>query len=689
MSSNEGYATLLNENKVKLIAFYLPQFHPIPENNKWWGNGFTEWTNVTKAKPLFAGHYQPHLPADLGFYDLRLKETRHEQIKLARQYGIDGFCYHYYWFSGQRLLNRPIDDMYADHESEMPYCFCWANENWTRRWDGAESEVLIAQENNHDDDLNFIKEMIKYFQDPRYIKVEGAPILIVYIPQNLKDSKKTIRIWRDYCKSAGIDKIHLCAALTFGNYNYLQYGFDSGVEFPPHNVGSQDNKARAITFYEPFQGIVIQYASIANTYLKRIYGDAQVFKTVFPSWDNTARTENRALVVLNGDPDNYEYWLASTIDHVHQSGQRNPIVFINAWNEWAEGCHLEPDRLFGHGYLHATLNAKSGLRRFTDFKKKGLPLVDEKHSRTFWKDIAKTFRYHFLLNLGSLKLAVNRRPWLRRILLPLVRKVRELRTSDSLQIIILQQGKVGSLSIKNSLEYAYRQLSYPAVIHHVHALNNLDQREAYIKSTRENPEQSIRQIQNWRRLRKEIDSYPKRKWKIINLVRDPVAIKVSALFQTLNEHIPDWQKYLKNGELTMNDLEKLFYSKPEFGVNDLDTWHDEQIKALWGIDIFAIPFHKDKGYQIYRRANIDLLVIRLEDLNRIANRAIDEFLGIKNLIIQSINVANDKPYARLYDEFKTHPLSEKYVDKAYKLRFANHFYTADEIAAFRKHWLKQ
>ena len=348
----------MQTNKPKLIAYFLPQFHPTPENDLWWGKGFTEWTNVTKARALFEGHYQPHLPADLGFYDLRLKETRHEQIKLAKQYGIDGFCYHYYWFSGERILNRPIDDMYADKESDMPYCFCWANENWTRRWDAAEHEVLLAQKYLPDDDINFIKQMVKFFQDPRYIKVDGAPILIVYRPQHLPDSKKTIKIWRDYCKEVGIEKIHLCAALTHGNDDYIKYGFDSGVQFPPHDprLGIINDN---VEFFETHKGYVIDYRDLVSSYLTREYPSKNVYLTVSPSWDNTARTGDRAFILINSSPNNYENWLASAINKtINSFPNQQRMVFINAWNEWAEGCHLEPDRKYGHQFLEATINAK-------------------------------------------------------------------------------------------------------------------------------------------------------------------------------------------------------------------------------------------------------------------------------------------------------------------------------------------
>lgn len=422
---------LLPENKpaLRLIAFYLTQFHPTPENDQWWGKGFTEWTNVTKALPLFKGHYQPHLPGDFGFYDLRVRETRRDQIKVGKQYGINGFCYHYYWFSGKRILNLPLDDMLADPESDMPFCLCWANENWTRRWDAANHEVLIAQKYLPEDDLNFIKSLIPFFKDKRYIRIDGKPYLIIYRPQHLPNACNTMKVWREYCRSIGLGEIHLCAALTHGNEDYAQFGFDSGVEFPPHNIrhGIINDK---IKFFDTFQGHVMQYATIAQSFLDHTYGTARVFKTVFPAWDNTARTKSRALIVLNGTPENYEYWLSSTIDIVQRSNKGDQLVFINAWNEWAEGCHLEPDRWFGHSFLQATLNARNGLRRFTAFPDTDLPHTDETPHRTLRKDIGDVIHYHAWLKLGNLKLAINRRPWLRYVLLPAVKLLRIYRARN-------------------------------------------------------------------------------------------------------------------------------------------------------------------------------------------------------------------------------------------------------------------
>lgn len=401
----------------RLIAFFLTQFHPTEENDAWWGMGFTEWTNVTKATPLFGDHYQPHLPTDLGFYDLRLKETRLAQIALAKQYGIDGFCYYYYWFSGKRILNKPLDAMLADPEHDMPFCLCWANENWTRRWDAADHEVLIAQRYLPDDDLNFIRELEPYFRDPRYIRHEGAPLLIVYRPQHLPDARKSVKIWRDYCNERGIGRIHVVAALTRGNEDYEQFGFDGGVEFPPHNLRSS-NVNDVIEFDAPFYGNAMEYQAIAQSYLDREYAQGDVFRTVFPSWDNTARTQSRALVVLNGTPGNYEYWLDQTIRKTKERfpGQQR-FVFINAWNEWAEGCHLEPDRRFGRGFLEATRQAKAGNTRLSEFPDTALPTSGALIKRSLVGDLAWVVRCHFAAFVGNTKTRLNRLPWARSLAL--------------------------------------------------------------------------------------------------------------------------------------------------------------------------------------------------------------------------------------------------------------------------------
>lgn len=377
----------------KLIAFYLPQFHPIPENDEWWGKGFTEWTNVTKAEPLYEGHYQPHLPADLGFYDLRLRETRREQIQLAKRYGIEGFCYHYYWFSGKRLLEKPLNDMLADPDSDMPFCICWANENWTRRWDGAEHQLLMGQNYTNEDDIQFIKDLIPILKDPRYIKINNVPFVIVYRPQQLPDVHKTVATWRNYARKEGIEELHLCAALTHGNEDYLQLGFDSGIEFPPHNLNSVHSSNNEIDFKDKFSGYAINYDRIARSYLNRSTEDRLIFKTVFPSWDNTARCNNRALIVLNGTPTNYEYWLSESIKLTKRLNKnRESLVFINAWNEWAEGCHLEPDRKYGHQFLEATLRATSNLSTLTDFADIDIPKVPQ---RKFFRELNGITSYHF------------------------------------------------------------------------------------------------------------------------------------------------------------------------------------------------------------------------------------------------------------------------------------------------------
>ena len=345
---------------LKYIAFYLPQFHPVPENDSAWGKGFTEWVNVTKATPLFEGHYQPHLPTDLGFYDLRLREVQHQQIDYAKRYGIDAFCFHYYWFEGRRVLERPVEDFLADPAADIEFCLCWANENWTRRWDGHEDDVLIRQTYSPSDDLAFIEALLPYFRDPRYVRIDGAPVLLIYFPQKLPDAPATVARWRQVCREQGIGEIHLVAALTHGNWEFESLGFDAGMEFPPHDPRVSDYKHR-LDLFHPVVGAVAWFGDVANRYLSHDYRERLVYRGVFPSWDNSARVQGRGTIVLDGTPENYALWLhRATALTLQERPPSQQLVFINAWNEWAEGCHLEPDRRYGLNFLEATRRVKDG-----------------------------------------------------------------------------------------------------------------------------------------------------------------------------------------------------------------------------------------------------------------------------------------------------------------------------------------
>ena len=346
---------------VRLIAFYLPQFHPIPENDRWWGPGFTDWQNVVKSTPLFEGHYQPHLPGALGFYDLRLDEIRRRQVEMARAHGVYGFCYYYYWFNGRRILETPLNRYIADPNIDFPFCICWANENWSRRWDGGNREVLLVQEHDTESDMQFIREVIPLLKDPRYIRVDGMPLLVLYRADLLKVPAATAAGWREECEKAGLPGVHLCAAQTFDITDPRPYGFDSACEFPPHKhaVGHIAQDQRGLP--EDFKGWVCDYEMVARCSVTAPPPDYPLYRGLFPSWDNSARKRSQALIFHNSDPSRYEYWLRGLISYTRQNlvGDQR-IIFINAWNEWAEGAHLEPDLRYGSAYLDATKRAMSG-----------------------------------------------------------------------------------------------------------------------------------------------------------------------------------------------------------------------------------------------------------------------------------------------------------------------------------------
>ncbi|MGH8714782.1 MAG: glycoside hydrolase family 99-like domain-containing protein [Casimicrobiaceae bacterium] len=346
------------ESGVRVIAFYLPQFHPIPENDLWWGQGFTEWTNVRKAKPNFPGHYQPHVPGELGYYDLRDPVVRERQAALARQYGIHGFCYYYYWFNGKRLLERPLDEMLASGRPDFPFCVCWANENWTRRWDGLEKDVLLAQHYSLDDSRQFIRSLFRLFRDQRYIRVNGAPLLLIYKAALIPELARTIAMWRDECRSAGIGEIYTVAALTTSQGNPSALGLDAAVEFPPHGHMTERINER-LTFTNPrFGGMVFNLRNYVGQLLTRPRPEFRLFRGLLPSWDNTARRQDNGTIFAGSSPELFEYWLEQALrqTRVRHRGEER-LLFINAWNEWGEGCHLEPDQRHGRAYLEAVASA--------------------------------------------------------------------------------------------------------------------------------------------------------------------------------------------------------------------------------------------------------------------------------------------------------------------------------------------
>lgn len=347
--------------EIRTIAFYLPQYHPFPENDRWWGKGFTEWHNVAKAKPNFIGHYQPHLPADLGYYDLRVPEVMEQQAALAKRYGVSGFCFYYYWFSGKRLLELPIERMLSTGKPDMPFCLCWANENWTRRWDGRDQEILMAQNHSNEDDVAVITDLIRYFRSPNYIRINGKPLLLVYNIGAFPDFLRTAETWRDTCRKEGMGEIYLAFVESFFHEGRkpkpATVGCDASVEFPPHSLAQC--RIPSGTLVNPNSPVTADdYREIVVRSLTNQIPDYTRFRGVMPSWDNTPRRGDRSQVIEASSPGAFQAWLEGIYKQTRQQNFGDErIVFINAWNEWAEGAYLEPDRQYGHSYLEAVRNA--------------------------------------------------------------------------------------------------------------------------------------------------------------------------------------------------------------------------------------------------------------------------------------------------------------------------------------------
>jgi lipopolysaccharide biosynthesis protein len=372
--SLEGLSALPGQT-LRTIAFYLPQFHRIHENDSWWGPGFTEWSKVAAARPLYVGHYQPHVPSDLGFYDLRVAESRSEQATLARRHGIDAFCYWHYWFHGRRLLERPLSETLSSGEPDFPFCLCWANENWTRRWDGHEDEILVEQRYSAEDDRAHMAYLAEAFRDRRYLQVDGRPLLLIYRARRLPDPLATATRLREEAFRLGVGEIFLCCVESFPDErgDPRAIGFDAAVEFQPdwslltkdlctgpvRVLGPNGDIVRlSRAFQDDSVCAVYDYAAVVDRMIAKPPADYLRFPCVVPMWDNSPRrgSINNSVILHGSTPGQYERWLRAACSQARQVPGQS-LVFINAWNEWAEGAHLEPDLRYGRGYLEATKRA--------------------------------------------------------------------------------------------------------------------------------------------------------------------------------------------------------------------------------------------------------------------------------------------------------------------------------------------
>lgn len=378
-------------NKARIIALYLPQFHPIPENDKWWGPGFTEWTNVAKAKPLFRGHHQPRIPADLGFYDLRLAETREQQAMLAREAGIEGFCYYHYWFGGGRqLLERPFNEVVASGKPDFPFCICWANHTWSNKtWNrkSAMQQDSVLMEQTYpgtEDDIAHFNSLLPAFRDPRYMTVDGKLIFVIYDPLKFINIERFIETWRKLAEKNGLPGFHFVgmtpSTLTLrvaadGSRqrvmpnlkssakifkDVLDLGFDSVNSFGKRRgemlyEGKWKNLAKTILRHVglPTGSIRYDYERTVCNYFAPEDSWENVYPTILPQWDRTPRVSSWDGVYVNATPEKFEKHILQALELIKDKSPEHRILFLKSWNEWGEGNYVEPDLQWGHGFLDA------------------------------------------------------------------------------------------------------------------------------------------------------------------------------------------------------------------------------------------------------------------------------------------------------------------------------------------------
>ena len=344
----------------RLIAFYLPQYHPIPENDEWWGKGFTEWTNVAKAKPLFRGHYQPHIPADLGFYDLRLPEARDAQAEMAREYGIEAFCYYHYWFAGKRILERPFSEVLQTGQPDFPFCLCWANQTWTGIWHGCPDKILIEQTYpGYEDHRAHFEALLPAFTDSRYVTIDGKPLFLIYRWHEIPNYREVLDYWRSLAEKSGLKGLYIVAVLHNNNTWYPeQHGFDACVRTYLSPLRERWTSWRhpvkkLIRFYQHKRRkpTVYSYEKVMMDVFSGRTTGGKEYPCLIPNWDNTPRSGADGLVLHGSTPELFRIQVKKSLELINGSPTEERFIFIKSWNEWAEGNYLEPDLRFGRAYL--------------------------------------------------------------------------------------------------------------------------------------------------------------------------------------------------------------------------------------------------------------------------------------------------------------------------------------------------
>ena len=350
------------ERNARLIAYYLPQYHPIPENDEWWGKGFTEWTNTAKAKPLFRGHFQPRLPADLGFYDLRVPESRIAQADLAREHGIEGFCYWHYWFGkGKRILERPFQEVLDSGQPDFPFCLGWGNESWTGTWHGCADKMLMEQTYpGKEDEAAHFYHLLKAFTDPRYLKIDGRPVFLVYKPHQIPDAKSFTDHWQELARKEGLKGIFFVGEDWTLRWNPNEHGFDASV---PHSPGMafwklKTHLSKQVTWRlvdrfneKTKRPKVFKYKDFIEFAAHELSSKFEQFPSLLPNWDNTPRCGSAGYILRDCTPELFRQFLRKTISQVSDRVPDKKVIFVKSWNEWAEGNYLEPDMKYGKGYL--------------------------------------------------------------------------------------------------------------------------------------------------------------------------------------------------------------------------------------------------------------------------------------------------------------------------------------------------